>query len=71
MSTKTDFRDQKKPNLIVQRNAGVRTNALLASTESPEILGGLWNDVVVELNDNPSLQLSSEADVQITPLLRH
>lgn len=42
-------------DLIMKRNAGVRSDALLPSTESPEVLGRLRNNIGEELHNNPAL----------------
>lgn len=58
-------------HLVVEGGAGVRANALLAGTESSEILGGLRDDVSVELGDDPPFELPSDADVHEAPRPRH
>lgn len=50
-------------DLVAQRSARVGSNALLSSAESPKILGRSGDDIFVELDDYPSLQLSSNAYV--------
>lgn len=49
----------------------VGTNALLAGTESPEILTSFGNDVVVKLNHYSPFKLFSYANVQEAPWSPH
>lgn len=46
----TSKTDTDKENLVMERHSGIGSNAHLAGTESSEVLGGLWNDVVVKLH---------------------
>lgn len=52
-------------DLVVKRDTSVGTNALFASTESPEILGRPRNDVVVKLHHYSPFQLFPYAYVKI------
>lgn len=51
-------------NLVMQRHAGVRPNALLSGTKSPEILSSFGDDIIVQFNNNPPFQFISDAYVQ-------
>lgn len=50
----------------MERESGNGGNAEFTGAKSPEILGGLGNDVVVEFDNHPTLELSSNADVHET-----
>lgn len=50
--------------LVVKRLAGNWAVALLAGAERAEVLGGLWDDVAVELEDNASGWLVVQRDVE-------
>lgn len=58
---------ERKKDLVVEGNTRVRANAHLAGTESPEILGGFRNHILVEFHHYPPLQLSAYAYVQVAP----
>ena len=69
MINKKKKKKKKKKNdglckdLEMERNAGVRSNAFLASAKRPEILGGFRNDIVIELDDDSTFKLSAYGDV--------
>jgi hypothetical protein len=44
---------ERERDLVVEGNTGVRANALLSGAESPEILGGFGDHVLVELHHHP------------------
>lgn len=44
---------ERERNLEVEGNTGVRANALLSGAESPEILGGFGDHVLVKLHHYP------------------
>jgi hypothetical protein len=44
---------ERDRDLVVEGNTGMRANALLSGAESPEILGGFGNHVLVELHHYP------------------
>ena len=58
-------------HLVMERETGVGTNALLTGTKSPEILGRLGHHIVVKLHHYPSFELSSDANVKKTPRPPH
>ena len=55
----------------MEGNAGMRTDAFLASAQSPKILGRFRDNVTVKLHHYPSFQLSPNAYVQVTSRIPH
>lgn len=62
---------QNKRYLEMERNRGVRANAPLTSTQSPEVFNSFRNDIVVELHNDSSLEFFSNTYVQETPRSHH
>lgn len=63
--------EREREDLEVEGHPSVGTNAFLTGAESPEILGGFGNDVVVELDHYPPFKLLAYADVQEAPQSPH
>ena len=57
-------RSFREDDLVMKRYTGVRTNAFLAGAESSEIFGGFGDDIIVELHDDSTFQLTADAYVQ-------
>lgn len=55
----------------MEGSGGVRANALLTGTESPEVLGRFGDDIFVKLHHYPPFHLSSNAYVQEAPRVHH